>query len=634
MKPLKILFISTLLVFLGNTFLYAEHNSDHVGNNSSAIANGTNLLNSFLGNSNEFDILDAEDAFRVELNSNEDKFIVKWSAVDAYYLYRNKMKVTVDDKAIDISLPQGELKDDPLFGKVQVFYQSVATQIPLNKIKGETLRIHYQGCADIGVCYPPQQQIFKISDLSNLLIATANASELSAQKPTSNALQNTNSQLSETDTIISQLANSTLWLTVVTFFLAGLLLAFTPCVFPLIPILSGILSQQKEALNSRSGLRISTIYVLSMSITYTIAGVLAAVLGKNLQATLQNPWLLGSFSLIFVLLALSMFGFYQLQLPLSWQNKLNNLSNRQNKSSSTLGVVVMGLLSALIVGPCVTPPLAGALIYIGQSGDAFTGGLSLFAMSIGMGTPLIMMGTFAGRFLPKSGAWMKTVQAVFGVFMLALAIYFLDRFIATWLSMLLWSSLFIISAVYMGAFTTTDTTKSKWQHFYKGIAWILIMIGFILLLGLASGGRSLLQPLKHLTIKAQNTTNALATESSFFQPAQIGEDLRNKLTQAKNAKQPAMYYVTADWCISCKELELFTFGDEQVVTAMNQQIAYKIDVTDNTASDEKFLRERQLVGPPSILFFDSNGEEIRRLRVIGMISATRFLQHINAWKQS
>ncbi len=634
---LKLLFF---LFVLQMAPLYAEDATYSSSPKKSLITNGQNFLNSFLSNVNSDEILDADEAFQVELSSESepDRLIVRWNVTEKYYLYRNKMGILVDDKPIDISLPPGKEKDDPLFGKVQVYYSPISTIIPRTKIQGKELKINFQGCAEIGVCYPPQQKTFQISELSKFLIPTANAATADAAQQNPQASLNTAEIQSETDIILSQLDNNSLWLTIALFFLAGLLLAFTPCVFPLVPILSGILSQQGDKLTTRKSLKLSSIYVLSMSVAYTIAGVVAGLLGKNLQAALQNPWLLSSFSLIFVLLALSMFGFYELQLPLKWQNKLNTLSNKKG-SSSSIGVIIMGLLSALIVGPCIAPPLAGALLYIGQTGDAVTGGTSLFAMSLGMGTPLIIMGMFAGNILPKAGAWMESIKSVFGVLMLALAIHFLDRFIPISLSMFLWGALFIISAVYMGAFEPIispvkeqeKTPRQGWKFFFKGIAWILMIIGIILLVGLASGGRSLLKPLGNI---ATNNANNIQQSNygKFFQTANAGEDILNKLKQAKTAQKPAMFYVTADWCISCKELEVFTFSDERVSAELESQTAYKIDVTDNTAIDEKFMKSLNIVGPPAIIFIDRNGKEIKNYRVIGFMSADELLKRINAWK--
>lgn len=596
------------------------------------------LFDSFQSNNNADDILDADEAFRLNLSADKNHLIINWSIEGGYYLYQNRIKAKIKDQEIPITLPKGEAKDDPLFGDVIVYYHSLSVPIAISAIENlttlgeENLEIHYQGCADIGICYPPQKQQFRLSELTQLLIPSVNAAQPLV------VAKNDNSTLSETDLITQQLTNSALWLTVLSFFIAGFLLAFTPCIFPLIPILSGILSTQAKHLNSKRGLSISIIYVLSMSVVYAFIGIIAGTLGKNLQATLQNPWLLSAFAFIFVLLALSMFGFYQLQLPLSWQNKLNQLSNQKGSSTSMIGVIIMGLLSALIVGPCITPPLAGAILYIGQTGDALAGGLSLFMMSMGMGVPLIMLGTFAGTYLPKAGAWMETVKSVFGVLMLALAIYFLDRFIPVWLSMLLWATLLIISAIYMGALESIKETDHQWRYLFKGLAWLLMVIGVILLIGMASGGRSLLQPLEHLRAYPPITTgqykNSPKSAKSFFKKATAGEDILHKLQQAKSENRRVMFYVTAQWCVSCTELELFTFSDSAIIQAMQDELIYVVDVTDVTPSDEKFMQSMQVVGPPAIVFFDNTGNEIRHDRIVGFISAKAFLQRLESWKKS
>lgn len=612
---------------------------DKASDSSLVVASGRSNLDYFQPANNGNEILDVDEAFKFNLTTDAKHLILRWQVTNGYYLYRDKIKVFVDNQQYPIQLPDGEAKEDPLFGHVEVYYRDIQTMLPFTSIDrtdGKQLQVHYQGCAEIGVCYPPQRQTFSLKDFFFPIVNAATKEPDSVTNNQTFIGGGDSNDLSESDLITAQLVNRASWFTLLIFFVAGLLLTFTPCAFPLVPILSGILAQQGEKNNIKHSFSTSVIYVLSMSVTYAMMGTFTGLIGKNLQAVLQNPWVLGLFALIFVLLALSMFGFYPLQLPLSWQNKINKLSAPKNNhgTSSRFHIIVMGLLSALMMGPCMTPALAGALVYIGQSGDVLKGGLSLFAMGIGMGIPLIIMGTFVGRFLPQAGAWMETIKITFGVFMLALSIYFLDRFIPVWLSMVLWAALLIISAIYMGALESINRQSSKWHTLYKGIAWLLMIPGILLLVGVASGGRSLLQPLEHLTNNVQLGLgyNLPSDAKGFFQPAEAGDDIANKLAQAKQKQQPVLLYVTAKWCITCRELEHLTFSDTQVISAMQTALSYQVDVTKDSQRNEKFMHSIGIFGPPAILFFDRNGNEIRRYRSVGFIDAEDLLQRMNDWK--
>ena len=415
------------------------------------------------------------------------------------------------------------------------------------------------------------------------------------------------------------------WLIIGTFFAIGLGLAFTPCVFPMIPILSGIITGQGRQITAGRGFVLSLVYVLAMAATYTVAGIIAALSGENLQAALQNPWAIGIFAGIFVLLSLSMFGFYDLQLPSRWQSRLSEISNSQRGGTLT-GVAVMGLLSALIVGPCVAPPLAGALIYIGQSGDAVLGGTALFAMSLGMGAPLIAIGTSAGKLLPRAGAWMDTVKAVFGVVMLGVAIYLLERVLPGALTMVLWGMLLIVSGIYLGAFTHLPHDASGWRKLWKGLGTAVTVYGALMLVGAASGSRDTLQPLKGIAF-----AGGTAPEKHLsFQRIKTADDLDRAVAQATAAGKTVMLDFYADWCVYCKLMERDTFPEPDVLQALANTVTLQADVTANDEADKALLARFGIPAPPAILFFGRDGEERRNYRLLGYMGPEDFAGHVRS----
>lgn len=581
------------------------------------------LNNFFKQDSGQPELLDAEDAFKFSHQINAaGQLELSWNIAHDYHLYQDKFKVSVlngDASIGELQLPKAELIDDPLFGKTMVYHGLITGHLPINTLTSSaTIQLEFQGCStSAGVCYPPIKKQISLNP-TDIQTVQQNNSVLN----TSNSVPSAASEaLSESDLIADTLKNNSVWIVIATFFIFGLLLSFTPCVFPMIPILSSIIVGQGQKLTTQRAFIMSLVYVLAMSVTYTVAGVLAGIFGENLQVAFQNPWIIGSFSLIFVLLSLSMFGFYELQLPRRLQSKVAKMSNSQQGGTLT-GVAIMGFLSALIVGPCVAPPLAGALIYIGQTGDALLGGLALFAMSMGMGLPLLVLGTSAGKLLPRAGAWMDNVKAVFGVMLIGIAIWMLERIIPAEVAMLSWAMLFIISAVYMGAFEST-LTKSGWLKLIKGLALILFLYGTMILIGLMGGSSDMFQPLK--TFKGSSNSSQMQSEHLNFKTIKNIKELDAELAKG----QPVMLDFYADWCISCKEMEKLTFTQPEVHQALAGVTLLQADVTKNDDIDKALMKKFGLIGPPAILFFNASGVEQKAQRVVGFKPGDVFVKHIN-----
>lgn len=563
--------------------------------------------------------LNVDQAFQLSAYADtHNRVTLYWQIADGYYLYKKRLSVNSDNAQLgEIVLPVGKQQTDEFFGDVEIYEQQLEVSVPIiNAGQTITLDVGYQGCAHAGLCYPPTTRTL------NLELPSTQSNE----PETANSINNSDSQLSQQDQFAQRLSNQNLTTVLWLFLLAGLLLAFTPCVFPMIPILSSIIAGQSDNMSAGRGFRLSLVYVLAMALTYTLAGILVGMTGANLQIWFQNPWIISSFALLFVILSLSMFGFYELQMPNALQSRLTAISSRQ-QSGSYVGAGIMGLLSALIVGPCVTAPLIGALIYIAETGDPVVGGLALFALSMGMGLPLLLIGTSAGKYLPKAGGWMEPIKAVFGVMLLALAIWFLERILEMPIILGLSGALLIGCAMFMGVF---NPTTSAWARCRQTLAWLLLVYGTLLVIGASAGSHSLMKPLQNIFISTG--------ESGSHKPHLAFEQIRGVqglnavLDRARIESKPVLLDFYADWCIACKELDAYTFTDAGVQSALNGFILIQTDVTENNQEDQELLSSLGLFGPPALLFYDTTGQEDEASRLVGFIEAPAFIQHIERFK--
>jgi thioredoxin:protein disulfide reductase len=571
----------------------------------------------------ESDLLDPDKAFRFAARfAQPDAIEVRYRIAPGYYMYRDKFRFTMEPEEAKLGGPQfppGRAHRDEFFGEVEIYRGEVKIRLPF-EFDGEAapefvLTAISQGCADVGVCYVPHEQKAR---LKLAAVGAAFPGDTASGRFAWSSLFGGSADASPADDVqIAELFGGQFWLLVASFFGFGLLLSFTPCVLPMVPILSGIIAGRGQHLTKMHGFLLAGAYVLGMSITYAIAGVAAGLSGAMLSAVLQNPWVLGGFAAIFVALALAMFGFYELQLPVSLQTQLAATTNRLHGGHFS-GVFAMGVLSALIIGPCVAAPLAGALLYISQSRDVVLGGTALFAMGLGMGVPLLAVGASAGALVPKAGPWMTTVKRFFGLLLLAVAIYLVSSLVPVVVEMLAWSALLIIAAIYMRALDPLPQGAHGFERFSKGIGVIALAGGIAFLIGALSGSRDVLQPLSGL--RAGQTAPASAPVA--FQRVGNLTELEGALRAATGT--PVMLDFYADWCVSCKEMERFTFSDPEVQARMGRMIKVQADVTTNNSEHRALLKRFRLFGPPGIIFFDRDGREIEGLRVIGFQSADKF----------
>ena len=561
---------------------------------------------------------------------NNKTLEVNFKIAPGYYLYREQISAKTDNPRVQLGIPQlpkGIVKFDETFQKeLETYRNELSFQVPI--LAGEesfTLQVTSQGCADAGLCYPPMQseQRFELSSLQTSSTAFNSSAQSFPSNP-SRSMANTDPD-GKPLAVESILKNRALLTGVFVFFGIGLLLTFTPCVLPMIPILSSIIAGEGQQLTRMRGFVLSAVYVLGMAIIYTAVGVAAGLAGQGLTAALQNPWVLSLFAALLVALSLSMFGFYELQLPAVIRDKLTAVSSKQ-KGGKVLGVFLMGALSALIVGPCVTAPLAATLAFIAQTRDAVFGGVILFAMALGMGVPLLVVGMGAGSFLPRVGSWMQAVKQFFGVLLLGTALWMLSPVIPVWVQMLAWAILLLVSASYLRVLDPLPSQMSSWVYLWKGIGIVCLIWGSLLLIGLSLGGRDLLQPLAPVRIQSAASSISTAQPPIAFARVNSIEELDQRLKNLNG--KPALLDFYADWCVSCKEMEKFTFTDPQVASKMAEFVLLQVDVTANNNKDKDLMKRFNLFGPPGIIFFDEKGQEIPGTRVIGFQGPEKFLDSL------
>ena len=543
--------------------------------------------------------------------------LVHWNIAPGYYLYRDQLYFNIDKKShVHIGeplLPYDSFeKNLPGLGKYQVYKDSVTVIVPVIDAKESTalLRVCFQGCSDFGYCYPPTTMMLPINLADNYMQPVRGEEIIASDE----------SSTESTSSIEKALGSSHLYILILSFLGFGLLIAFTPCVLPMIPILSSIIMGQDKITHVHSFF-LALAYVLGMAITYAVAGLFFGLLGGSLQASFQQPWMIILFSLLFIAMALSLFGFYNLELPQSLRHKMAMLSEHQ-KRGSYIGVAIMGILSTLILSPCVTPPLVGVLSYIGQTGSAFTGFIALFSMGIGMGTPLLLLGAFGPKFIPKSGAWMNAVKNILGVFMLGVAIWMIQRLTSDFIAMLLWSALILGSAIAMGALESATNLK---QRIIKSLGVLLFIFGIINIIGAFLGNHDPLKPLNIFKLEKQQyiTFNTVTTLS----------EAKEQIAASARRGKPVMLDFYATWCAACKEMDNDTFANTDVKKALAHYTLIRADVTKNNANAKALEKYFNVVAPPTILFFDKNGNEIKTGRVIGALSAEPFLQHLENIQQ-
>ncbi|MCX0423728.1 protein-disulfide reductase DsbD [Aeromonas veronii] len=566
---------------------------------SPAHASGADLLSSLGIEANaKPKFLQVDGAFQIESEQRGDQLLLTLHIADDYYLYRHSLRFKGNNLTFsEPTLPEGTEHEDDFFGKTRVYYQQVSIAVPLKEVgENATLRVRYQGCTD-GLCYPPTD---KLIDVAPLVTATTAETAQSV------------APVSQQDQLAAALGHQGFWLSIVAFFALGLGLAFTPCVFPMYPILTGIIAGAGHRLSTGRAFLLSFVYVQGMAVTYTLLGLVVASAGLKFQAALQHPYVLIGLSVMFVLLALSMFGLYTLQLPSSLQTRLSGLSNRQ-QGGSVVGVAIMGMISGLVCSPCTTAPLSGALIYVAQSGDLWLGGAALYALSLGMGLPLLLLGTSGGKLLPKAGAWMDVIKQLFGFALLAVPILLLSRLWSDQIATLAWLGWGLLLCGYLYHHN---------QHQPHSVA--KSVRGFVLLLAMISAvvvGKDLLQP----ATPAAVTADASQTAPQFIRIKTL-DDLKVQLAAARG--KPVLLDLYADWCVACKEFEHKTFSDPAVRARFGQMVLLQADVTANDDADIELLNSLNVLGLPTLIFFDREGKELTGQRVTGFMGPIPFAKHL------
>ena len=568
--------------------------------------------------SDEPSFLPVEEAFVFDF-SQKDSLVIRFDIADGYYLYKKQFKVSTKNATLgEPVFPPAEQIEDEFFGISDVFYNTVSFSYPITEtVQDGVVKLRYQGCASAGLCYPPTTKVIYLNEIQGANVT----GELSGGE--TQASQASDQTVSEQYDLANLLqSDENLPLTLLLFFALGIGLAFTPCVFPMYPIVSGIVIGQGKDIKMSRAFTLAFVYVQGMAIMYSLLGLVVASAGVQFQASLQSPYILGTFIVVFVALAAAMFGAYEIQLPSKWQEKVSGMSNAQQRGS-LVGVFVMGILSGLIASPCTTAPLTGVLIFIAQSGDMTLGFLALYALSLGMGIPLIIFAMTGGKLLPKAGNWMNIIKTTFGFMLLAVAIVFVERLWNSDYSMLLWS------ALGLGAFSYYQVVNQpSAATFAKGVRTLVIflglfvsaMLGYNALFGQSSGHYE-------ATGTSAGVTSQTTSHPTFMVVKNL-EDFEQKLAAANAEGKSVMVDLYADWCVACKEFEKYTFVDPAVIDALSNTVWMQIDLTDNTPTNLAFQDAFDVLGLPTILLFDEAGNELTKARVTGFMKAEPFAQHV------
>jgi len=587
------------------------------------------------------EFLKVDQAFVLSVTlSDEGDFQARWDMPAGYYLYRHQFAMSAKDPDQltfgELQIPAGKRKVDEYFGEVEVYYDNAQVSVPLvsDSSINTQIGITYQGCADAGLCYPPETKWFAYDGLRLLALAQAPLGRQAAVKAAAGGRdvaaeeQTLNVADTQEQVLAGALADESLWYALILFFIGGVGLAFTPCVLPMVPILSSIIVGEGEGLSKGRAFTLSAAYVLGMALTYAALGMLVGLFGAelNLQAALQSPGVLVFFAAIFVVLSLAMFGLYELRLPQALQDRLNTLGGQQ-QGGKHVSVFVMGSLSSLVVSPCVSAPLAGALIYISTTNDALLGGAALLALGLGMGLPLMMVGASGGHWLPRAGAWMNGVKAVFGVMLLAVAIWLLERVVPAAATLALWAMLLLGSGVYLGVLDSSP--RQGVAQFGKAVGVVIFLWGLILLIGAGSGASDPLKPLARLS--AAGAVSVEGVSGSQTPPQWLGvKSLADVEQYISQSEQPVILDLYADWCISCKTMERSVFPTPEVAARLRQFTLLRADVTRNDDIDRQLLNHYGLFGPPSLVFFGNDGREYEDVRIQGEVDAKTLESHLEA----
>lgn len=574
--------------------------------------------------SNDDEFLKVDQAFAFNFYQKNNLLEVSFDIAPEYYLYRHQFKFKGENtKFTAVLLPDGIDHEDEFFGVQKIFTDKLAFTINLENVSNDaSIKITYQGCAEKGLCYPPTSKVIKLSKfIADDRIAAASSlgnPNKDVDRQTSQAVV----KKSEQHQLSDMLKQDSLLLTLVAFFVGGLLLSFTPCVFPMYPILTGIIVGQGKQLTTKKAFTLSFFYVQGMAVTYTLLGVVVALAGAKFQAVFQHPIVLIGLSVLFIFLALSMFGVFNLALPASWQNKLNTMSNKQ-KGGSITGVLMMGVISGLVASPCTTAPLTGALLYISQTGDVVLGASALYALSLGMGLPLLILGSSGGKLLPKAGAWMDIIKNIFGLLLLAVPVFLLERFIPEVASQALWALLILVSASY---FYVANQNHAAAQIDQQGKGFWYGLRSLIIFLMLFFGANLTYQ----LVYPSNNIVTNDAQHASFKQVTSLAQ-LEDEVKKANMQGKTVMLDLYADWCIACKEFEKYTFVDADVQKALSNSVWLQIDMTEFDSTDNaELVQHYTILGLPSILFFDLQGKELTKQRTTGFMKAAEFSAHVKS----